>query len=173
MRRTYLFLLLALLLMGVGRAALGVTPPVIKVTRVEPAIDAVRSSGGTTIELRDPKAELVLFDLKGEPWLRMTAAGVFERNAKGEFEAVRTEPFFYIHDGHIARQVLEQKALPYPWRMQGTYGGQTFTMEGTFIPPGTTADATEPPAGVTPLGWLAAALAVLGFGIWLFRRVRT
>lgn len=135
MRRIPLLILVLFLILTASAAAL--TPPKITVTRVEPAIEAIRGGGGTTIEIRDPAEELVLLDKSGQPFLRMNRDGVFERGSDGAFAEVRKEHFFYLHDGHVGRAVLNKEPLPYPWRIEGTYGGKPFVMEGTMIPAGT------------------------------------
>ena len=142
-----------------------VTPPEIVLTRVDPAIPAIRGDSRTSIEIRDPAEDLMLFDQQGTPFLRMTKEGVFERNSKGAFAAVRKENFFYLHDGHVGAAVLERKSLPYPWRIQGTYGGKPFVMEGTLIPAGTRADGSRPAGGLVGFSVMSiAGLAVLVIG---------
>ena|GEM_PF-3629736 len=150
------FLLLILLLTLAARAV-AVTPPTIVLTKVEPAVQAIRGGSATTIEIRDPAEELILLDAKGQPFLKMNAAGVQERKGSGSWEEVRKENFFYLHDGHIAQAVTERKSLPYPWQIKGTYGGKPFTMEGTLIPAG--AKAGDTGSGSLRMGFLVAFLA--------------
>lgn len=142
MRRIPVLLLLLLLTLTTSAAAL--TAPRITVTRIEPAIEAIHGGSNTTIEIRNPAEELILLDKSGKPFLRMTRDGVFERNSDGAFAEVRKETFFYLHDGHVGRAVLNKESLPYPWRIEGTYGGKPFVMEGTLIPAGTNESANAP-----------------------------
>lgn len=175
MRRTTILWLLVALMLAVPTVAAGVSAPVIKVTRVEPPLEPYRPGDATTVQLRDPREELVLFDPKGQPWLRINNAGVFERDEKGSFREVRKEPFFYLHEGHIDRHVLVRAALPYPWRISGTYGGRPFVMEGTYTPPGG-GGRTNSESGASGLVvgslLLAVPVALAAGGIWLVRRYR-
>lgn len=154
-------LLVPLLLLMLTAAAAAVSAPVIVVTKIEPAIAAIRPGSNTSIEIREPAEELILLDNKGAPFLRMTKDGVFERKSDGKFAEVRKENFFYLHEGHVGAAVLEKQSLPYPWRIAGTYGGKPFVIEGTLVPPGTKAGGSETGGSKLPV----AVMIVLAGGL--------
>jgi hypothetical protein len=132
-RLTLLGVVLALLL-GTTLLAQAMTAPEIKITNVAPPVPAVRGAD-TSLELRDPAEELVLLDTKGQPWLRINQSGVTRRNEQGQWEEIRKESFYYLTETEVGRFVTSEQALPYPWRINGTYGGRPFSMEGTYVPP--------------------------------------
>lgn len=183
MRRGVMIGIILLLLLGVMDVAAGLTPPRIMLSRVEPAVEAVRGGSTTSVELRNPQKELVLLDQQGKAWLRMSAEGVYELNQKGNWEEVRKEPFYYIADGEVGRFTTDRSTMPYPWTIRGTYGGQPFVMTGTLIPAGTKFDPYGNPVESKPMavswgaivGWtfliiLVAGLVIGGATVWLVGR---
>lgn len=156
-----LFLLLTL-------PARALTAPKITVDSVTPAIPAIRMTGGTSVEIRDPAEELILLDAKGEPWLKMTGPAVLERTDKG-WQEVRKENFYYLTETDVGNAVLERKQLPYPWRINGTYGGKPFVMEGTLVPPGAKTGDTSPGSGGSGWVMVLTLVAVLVLLVLLIR----